>query len=125
MSRYGLKADNDMLTGDRYAWAGSAFYLGYLLWCFPAGSILQKFPIAKTMMAFQITWGLVLIGTGFANSFKTFVALRVLLGALEAPIVPGNFLIMGMWYTRQEQPLRTGLFYTGLSSMITGPLGYV
>jgi hypothetical protein len=28
--------------------------------------------------------------------------LRVLLGVLEAPIVPGNFLIIGMWYSRRE-----------------------
>lgn len=114
-----------MNIGNRYSWAASAFYFGYLFWCFPSGSLLQRYPVAKTMAGFQILWGIVLIGTGFANSFPAFVALRVLLGALEAPIAPGNFLIMGMWYTRQEQPLRTGLFYTGLSSMITGPLGYV
>ncbi|KAL4967091.1 major facilitator superfamily domain-containing protein [Aspergillus stella-maris] len=126
---YGLRADCEMTTGNRYAWAGSAFYFGYLLWCFPSSGLLQKFPIAKTMMVFQIMWGVLLIGTGFANNFETFVVLRFLLGAIEAPIIPGlipgNFLVMGMWYTRQEQPLRTGLFYTGLSSLITGPLGYV
>lgn len=77
------------------------------------------------MMVFQIMWGIILIATGFAQNFESLVALRVLLGALEAPIIPGNFLVMGMWYTRQEQPLRTGLFYTGMSSFITGPLGYV
>ncbi|ETS84343.1 hypothetical protein PFICI_02368 [Pestalotiopsis fici W106-1] len=70
-------------------------------------------------------WGIVLIGTGFTKSFPAFVAMRVLLGVLEAPIAPGNFLVMGMWYTRKEQPLRSGLFYTGMSSFITGPLGYV
>ncbi|KAH8894525.1 MFS general substrate transporter [Thozetella sp. PMI_491] len=122
---YNLRVDCDMTDGDRYSWAGSAFYFGYLLWCFPAGGLLQKFPIAKTMMAFQILWGVVLIGTGFVSSFPAFVAMRVLLGVLEAPIAPGNFLVMGMWYTRKEQPLRTGLFYTGMSSFITGPLGYV
>ncbi|KAI8295782.1 hypothetical protein K4K56_010501 [Colletotrichum sp. SAR 10_98] len=119
------KTDTGIITGSRYSWAGSAFYFGYLLWCFPSGSILQKFPIAKTMMVFQIMWGVILIATGFAQSFESLVALRVLLGALEAPIIPGNFLIMGMWYTRQEQPLRTGLFYTGMSSFITSPLGYL
>jgi MFS family permease len=64
------------------------------MWCFPSGGLLQRFPIAKTMMTFQIMWGLVLIGTGFASSFESFVAMRVLLGAIEAPIAPGNFLVM-------------------------------
>lgn len=72
----------------------------------------------------QLIWGLVLIGTGFAKNFPTLIAVRVLLGVLEAPIVPGNFLILGMWYSRREQPIRTGLMYTGLSVLFTGPIGY-
>lgn len=76
------------------------------------------------MFAAQLLWGIVLIGTGFANNFPTLIALRVLLGALEAPIVPGNFLVLGMWYSRQEQPIRTGLMYTGLSVCFTGPIGW-
>ncbi|KAK1657224.1 major facilitator superfamily domain-containing protein [Colletotrichum godetiae] len=49
---------------------------------------------------------------------------HVLLGALEAPVAPGNFIIMTMWYTRREQPVRVGLFYTGLSTIITGAIGW-
>lgn len=53
------------------------------------------------MATVQLLWGIVLIGTGFAKNFETLIALRVLLGVLEAPIVPGNFLIVGMWYSRR------------------------
>ncbi|KAH7129824.1 putative allantoate permease [Dactylonectria estremocensis] len=120
---YGFREDTG-LTGDRYSWVGSAFYFGYLFWCLPSGSLLQRFPIAKLLFAVQLIWGVILIATGFANNFPTLIALRVLLGALEAPIVPGNFLILGMWYTRREQPIRTGLMYTGLSVCFTGPIGW-
>lgn len=48
-----------------------------------------------------MVWGFVLLGTGWANNFSTLITLRVLLGALEAPIVPGNFLVIGMWYSRR------------------------
>ncbi|EHK97716.1 putative Uncharacterized transporter [Glarea lozoyensis 74030] len=120
---YGMRTDTN-LTGDRYSWVGSAFYFGYLLWCFPSGTILQKLPVAKTMASVQMVWGIVLIGTGFARNFETLIALRVLLGILEAPIVPGNFLVVGMWYSRREAPIRTGLMYTGLSVLFTGPIGY-
>ncbi|CAG9990883.1 unnamed protein product [Clonostachys byssicola] len=122
-SLYSFREDTG-LSGDRYSWVGSAFYFGYLVWCLPSGSLLQKYPIAKLMCVAQILWGLILIGTGFANNFASLMALRVLLGALEAPIVPGNFLVLGMWYTRREQPLRTGLMYTGLSVCFTGPIGW-
>ncbi|KAH9897315.1 putative allantoate permease [Xylariomycetidae sp. FL2044] len=133
---YGLKEDTK-LTGDRYSWVGSAFYFGYLIWCLPSGSILQKLPVAKVMFVTQLIWGFVLIATGFANNFATMVALRVLLGALEAPVIPGNFLILSMFYgaqirksdvvvvqSRREQPLRTGMMLTGLSVCLTGPIGW-
>ncbi|KAE8444474.1 hypothetical protein EG329_000458 [Mollisiaceae sp. DMI_Dod_QoI] len=120
---YGMKTATN-LTGNRYSWVGSAFYFGYLVWCFPSGSLLQKLPVAKTMAIAQMLWGIVLIGTGFSKNFETLIALRVLLGVLEAPIVPGNYLIVGMWYNRREQPIRTGLMYTGLSVCFTGPIGY-
>ena len=68
------------------------------------------------MSAVIVTWGFVLIGAGFSRSFIPMVVTRVLLGALEAPVAPGNFIIMTMWYTRREQPIRAGLFYTGESS---------
>lgn len=85
------------------------------MWCFPSAQILQRLPIAKSMFAVMVLWGFLLIGAGFANNFATMVATRVLLGALEAPVAPGNFIIMTMWYTRREQPVRAGLFYTGQS----------
>lgn len=111
-------------TGNKYNWVGSAFYFGYLLWCFPAGSLLQKLPVAKTMFVAQFVWGIILISTAYARNFPTLIALRVLLGVLEAPIMPGNYLILNMWYTRHEQSLRSGLMYTNLSSFFTGPIGY-
>ncbi|PGG97076.1 hypothetical protein AJ79_09350 [Helicocarpus griseus UAMH5409] len=120
---YGMKEDTK-LVGDQYSWVGGAFYFGYLFWCFPSASLLQKFSIPKTMASAQVVWGFILIGMGFSNNFATLIALRVLLGLLEAPIVPGNILVMSMWYTRPEQSLRYGLTYTGLSSMFTGPIGW-
>ncbi|KIW62037.1 hypothetical protein PV05_02090 [Exophiala xenobiotica] len=120
---YGLKTDLH-LVGDQYSWIGSVFYFGYMVWCFPAGGLLQKLPIAKTMSVAMMLWGVLLIGSGFVNSFSQLMACRFLLGLLEAPIVPGNMLVLSMWYTRSEQSLRYGLMYTGLSTCFTGPIGY-
>ncbi|PVH69127.1 MFS general substrate transporter [Cadophora sp. DSE1049] len=92
---YGMKQSTG-LTGDKYSWVGSSFYFGYLIWCFPAAAFLQKLPIAKFISTGVGLWGIVLIGTGFSNNFPTLVALRVLLGALEAPVLPGTFLMMNM-----------------------------
>ncbi|KAK5125366.1 hypothetical protein LTR85_000475 [Meristemomyces frigidus] len=121
---YGMREDTDS-TGDRYSWLGSAFYFGYLLWCFPAAGLLQKLPMAKLMSVTIFVWGVILLGTAFVRSYPTFIFLRVLLGVLEAPMIPGGYLMLSMWYTRHEQALRSGFMYTNWSSiLLTGPVGY-
>ncbi|KAI1333755.1 putative allantoate permease [Xylariaceae sp. FL0016] len=120
---YGMREDTDS-TGDRYSWLGSAFYFGYLFWCFPAAGLLQKLPIAKVMCMVIFLWGIILVATAYVHSFPAMIALRVLLGILEAPIIPGGYLILSMWYSRHEQSLRSGLMYTNLSVILSGPIGY-
>lgn len=94
---YGLQEDLH-LVGDQYSWIGSIFYFGYMLWCFPSATILQKLPLAKTIGFAMLLWSFVLVGMGFVNSFSQLLACRFLLGLLEAPVVPGNMLIMAMWF---------------------------
>lgn len=52
--------------------------------------------------------------------------LRTLAGAAEACSDPGFLLVTSMWYTRKEQPVRLGLWYTanGFGIAIGGLLGY-
>lgn len=53
----GLREDLNMV-GDMYSWTGTAFYLGYLVFEFPASLLLQRFPVVKTVSVFIIVWGL-------------------------------------------------------------------
>lgn len=123
LTSYGMKTDCD-LTGDRYSWVGSAFYFGYLLASLPAAWAMQRYPIAKVIVACQFVWGILLLAMGFVSSFPALLALRIMLGMLEAPIIPGGILIMGMWYPRRDIALRLAFYYTGFAQLITGPIGY-
>jgi MFS family permease len=60
------------------------------------------------------------------NSFASLGVMRVLSGAAEACSDPGFMLITSMWYTRREQPIRIGLWYTanGFGIALGGLLGY-
>lgn len=51
---------------------------------------------------------------------------RFLLGFLEATVNPGFVLIMSMWYTSSEQPLRLEAYYctNGIATMFGGLIGY-
>lgn len=61
-----------------------------------------------------------------AHDFKTLAVLRALSGAAEACSDPSFMLITSMWYTRRQQPVRMGIWYTanGIGIAGGGLLGY-
>ena len=61
-----------------------------------------------------------------AHNFKTLAILRAFSGAAEACSDPSFMLITSMWYTRRQQPIRMGIWYTanGLGIAGGGLLGY-
>lgn len=61
-----------------------------------------------------------------ARNFAELAVLRALSGAAEACADPSFMLITAMWYTRRQQPLRIGIWYTanGIGIAGGGLLGY-
>ena len=70
--------------------------------------------------------GVFLMIQAACHNFTTLAVLRALGGAAEACADPAFMLITSMWYTRREQPVRIGLWYTanGLGIALGGLLGY-
>ncbi|VVT51621.1 uncharacterized protein SAPINGB_P003157 [Magnusiomyces paraingens] len=114
------------LTGSKYSWLSSLFYFGFLFWSFPTNYLMLKFPIGKYLGINIFLWGVLLMIQAACNSFKTLAVLRVLGGAAEACADPAFMLITGMWYTRRQQPLRIGIWFsaTGVGVAFGGLLGY-
>ncbi|KAI4760284.1 MFS general substrate transporter [Aureobasidium sp. EXF-3400] len=114
------------LHKQQYSWLGSIFYFGYLWAQFPGGWLLQKLPIAKFLGTTTIIWGVILITTPACTNFAGVATNRFLLGTFEAVVNPGFILIMGMWWTAAEQPLRLEAYYctNGIATMVGGLLGY-
>lgn len=56
----GLRTDLNMV-GDQYSWCGTAFYLGYLVFEFPVSTLLQRFPVSKTVSFFIVLWGILFV----------------------------------------------------------------
>ena len=142
-SVYGLKTDNH-LKGQEYSWLSislrscvdssdylhlqlaTLFYIGYLVFQFPFGFLLQHLPIGRLLSVSTICWGIILITTPACKSFAGLATNRFLLGAFESAINPGFVLLMSMWYTTSEQPLRIEAYYAtiGISTMFSGLIGY-
>ncbi|GFG26543.1 uncharacterized transporter C460.05 [Aspergillus udagawae] len=124
-SVYGLKKGTN-LHGQDYAWLGSIFYFGYLIAQYPAGYALQRLPMGKVLSITTIMWGALLMTTPACHNFAGIAANRFLLGFVEAVVNPGFVLLMSMWYTAQEQPLRLEAYYctNGIATMFGGLIGY-
>ncbi|KAK5206895.1 hypothetical protein LTR41_007428 [Exophiala xenobiotica] len=129
-SVYGLQKGTN-LHGQDYSWLGSIFYFGadvpgYLWAQFPANYALQLLPIGKVVGITTIIWGIILITTPACSSFAGIAVNRFLLGSFEAVVNPAFVLIMSIWYTAAEQPLRLESYYctNGIATMFGGLIGY-
>ncbi|ODQ54563.1 MFS general substrate transporter [Saitoella complicata NRRL Y-17804] len=124
-SAYGFNAGTH-INGSQYSWLNSLFYFGYLVAQYPSGYLMQRFPIGRFLSWTTITWGVILLTTPACHNFAGIAINRFMLGVVEAAVNPGFVLIMGMWYTAAEQPLRLETYYctNGIATMFGGLLGY-
>lgn len=101
-----MKVDLNM-TAKEYTWVGSSFYLGYLVFQYPANLTLQRFPLSKTLGTVVITWGCILMLHAATSNSAGFLALRVLLGSLECFMNPAYILLTTQWWKKEEHFMRS------------------
>lgn len=60
------------------------------------------------------------------SNFAGAVAVRFFLGLFEAAVTPGFTLFTSQWYTREEQGLRTGIWFSfnGFAQIFGGLIAY-
>ncbi|KAF5023413.1 hypothetical protein F66182_4513 [Fusarium sp. NRRL 66182] len=121
----GIIPDLD-LDGSRYSWCSSAFYFGYLAFSYPASWLMVRLPLGKYLAGSSVAWAVILICHAAVQDFPGLLVARFFLGVAEASISPGFSLITGMWYRREEQPFRHGIWFLGnaIATMIGGLLAY-
>ncbi|KAK0112368.1 hypothetical protein ONS96_001611 [Cadophora gregata f. sp. sojae] len=111
---FGLSEDNH-LVGKQYSWVSSIFYFGYLFFEYPTTILIQKLPIGKYLSGVILLWGAIVASTAACTSFGGLATCRFLLGVAEATISPAFVYVTAIWYTRDEIPARTGVWFTGNS----------
>lgn len=113
-SVFGLRDDN-RLRGSDYSWVSSAFYFGYLVWAYPTTLLIARLPVGRYMAGNTFFWGAVVGLTAACSNLGGLVTMRVLLGVAEATISPALMFVTSTWYTRDEIPTRTGIWFSGNS----------
>ncbi|KAJ3883149.1 major facilitator superfamily domain-containing protein [Lentinula edodes] len=97
-----------------------------LVWEFPTNRLIQRLPVGK-YLAFSISaWGAVLACSAACTNFTGLVVVRTLLGIFECVCQPAFVFLSTMWYTRDEQALVIGSFYSmnGFQQCVGGLIAY-
>ncbi|KAI9369016.1 allantoate permease [Aspergillus egyptiacus] len=118
--------DDTNLVGQQYSWVSSIFYIGFLIWEWPTSFLIPKLPVARYVGANTLFWGTVVALTAACRNYGGLLAVRFLLGVAEATVTPAFMFITSTWYTRDEIPVRTGIWFSGnsLGGLVASLLAY-
>ncbi|KAL6703643.1 hypothetical protein ACN47E_009417 [Coniothyrium glycines] len=109
------------LEGSQYQTAVSILFVTYILFEVPSNLVLKKFTPSRWLAFITVSWGVVATLSGLVQSYGGLLAVRVLLGALEAGLFPGMNLYLTFFYTKGELGVRVG--YLFVSAAIAGAVG--
>ncbi len=112
---------------------------GYIVSVLPISLLLSRFPLIRSLALCVFVWGIVCILTVVVTNYPGLVVQRVALGLVEvsdsllhsrplsltcwhlsqAAVSPGFVLLTSLWYKKEEQTMRLGIWYgaTGVSRM--------
>lgn len=113
------------LTGNRYSWLLTIFYISYTVFEFQA--LMWKILPPHVWAAIVVFgWGVAATCQAAVQNWQGTMALRFLLGAFEAGYGPGVPYLLSFFYRRHELGLRCGLFLAAapLANTFAGALAY-
>lgn len=91
----------------------SAFGWTYAAMQIPGGWLVDRVP-PRLLYALAIgLWSLATMGLGLAGSFVALIALRLAVGALEAPAYPINNRVVTSWFPESERATAIGFYTSG------------
>ncbi|KAH6654871.1 major facilitator superfamily domain-containing protein [Truncatella angustata] len=114
-------ADDIDLSGNRFNIALFIYFVPYVLLEVPSNMIIQKVRPSLYLSGLMFSWGITNMCMGFVRSYEGLVALRFLLGATEAGVLPGIIYLTSMYYKRHEFQIRMSFLFC--STLAGGAFG--
>lgn len=107
-----------------FGFAGSIFFLGYMLLEIPSNLLLHRFGARKWIARILLTWGTVAALTAFVSSDTSFYVMRFLLGVMEAGFLPGVAVYVTHWFPARYRARAVSGYIVGSSvaAVLGGPL---
>ncbi|KAK9234135.1 major facilitator superfamily domain-containing protein [Lipomyces kononenkoae] len=107
----GIMEDLNMST-QQFATAISILFVGYLPFQIPSNLIITKVSRPGMYICFAVAiWGTISASTAAAKTYGQLLAVRAVLGAVEAAFFPGVIYYLSAWYTKKELGKRIAGLY--------------
>ncbi|MGE7601598.1 MFS transporter [Peribacillus sp. NPDC097675] len=112
------------LSAEMFGLLSGFFYISYCLFEVPSNMILQKVGAKFWIARIMLTWGIIVVLTGFVQSAVHLYILRFLLGVAEAGFTPGIILYLTYWFRARERGKATAAFFVALplAALVGAPL---
>ncbi|PON22908.1 hypothetical protein TGAM01_v208163 [Trichoderma gamsii] len=113
-------------NNQKYANASMIFYIGYLVGTYPMMFLSQHYSTSRVVACATFLWGVVLMSTAGCFNYAGIMLNRFFLGFLESAVAPSFTVLVTFWWTREEQALRTGFWYScvGVATAISPLINY-
>lgn len=109
------------LSSGQYSLAIIVFFISYIVFEIPSNLILARTRPSRYLPGIMVLWGAVACCTAAVQSYQALVAVRFVLGILEAGYPVGVSLLLSSWYKRDEQAKRFSIFYS--AAVLSGAFG--
>ena len=123
----GHERNGAAITNNRkYSNASMIFYIGYLCGTYPMMYLSQRYSTSRVLSLAMFSWGVVVLSTAGCYNYAGIMLNRFFLGFLESAVAPAFTVLVTFWWTREEQALRTGLWYScvGVATTISPLINY-
>lgn len=108
-----------------YGVISGAFSIGYMIFAFLSGPLVDKYGPRKVLLSGMIIWSVATAVTPVSGGFTGLLLIRIVLGAGEAPGFPAATRVVSRWLPRVERgfalALVGGVAVSG-SLLIGGPI---
>jgi ACS family hexuronate transporter-like MFS transporter len=111
------------INNSQFGTIASGFGIGYLIMAFLGGILIDRFNPVYIWAASAVLWSAATMSMGLANSFSSFLALRILLGIAEGVHFPALLKIITDWLepAYRARSISIGLLGVPIASLIGAP----
>ena len=107
-ANYGFAAASGMaddlgITPAMSSLLGALFFLGYFFFQVPGAIYAEKRSVKRLIFWSLIGWGGLATLTGLVPNVTLLIAIRFLLGVVEAAVMPAMLVYLCHWFTKRER----------------------